>query len=258
MPNASLSLSLSPRSPPDTDADKYFRPFQLACLSKNTRIKATALDCLQKLIAYSYLRGRSKIAGAAGKKDRTLMDVIIETMCSCKDANDDVQLQVIKALLTSVTSNTCQVRRKSLLMAVQTCYHIFLKASVSSHNMVIRTTAKACLTQMLNVVFTRMEQYDLKRRAAALAEKADAAASSESGGAAAAADGAAAAAASKVAEAVESGSVYGAAWTSLKMGALTGLTASPAASLAVTRGAPAAKSAPTLPSQLHNDAYVVV
>ena len=68
MPNASLSLSLSPRSPPDTDADKYFRPFQLACLSKNTRIKATALDCLQKLIAYSYLRGRSKIAGAAGKK----------------------------------------------------------------------------------------------------------------------------------------------------------------------------------------------
>lgn len=28
----------------------YFRPFQLACENMNPKIKATALDCIQKLI----------------------------------------------------------------------------------------------------------------------------------------------------------------------------------------------------------------
>lgn len=32
------------------NADKYFRPFQAACDTANPRIRATALDCVQKLI----------------------------------------------------------------------------------------------------------------------------------------------------------------------------------------------------------------
>jgi len=65
--------------------------------------------------------------------------------------NDRVQLQVIKALLTAVTSATCKVHAQSLLLAVRACYHIFL----TSRNMVNQTTAKATLTQMLNIVFQR-------------------------------------------------------------------------------------------------------
>jgi hypothetical protein len=34
----------------DTDADKYWEPFRLACASKNSKVKEAALDCLQKLI----------------------------------------------------------------------------------------------------------------------------------------------------------------------------------------------------------------
>ena len=34
----------------DSDADKYFKPFKLACESKHARIMEAALDCLQKLI----------------------------------------------------------------------------------------------------------------------------------------------------------------------------------------------------------------
>ena len=34
----------------DSDADKYFQPFKLACESKHARIMEAALDCLQKLI----------------------------------------------------------------------------------------------------------------------------------------------------------------------------------------------------------------
>jgi hypothetical protein len=37
----------------DSDADKYFLPFKLACESKHARIMEAALDCLQKLIGTS-------------------------------------------------------------------------------------------------------------------------------------------------------------------------------------------------------------
>ena len=35
----------------DVEADKYFLPFQLACHNKSAKIKATALDSLEKLIS---------------------------------------------------------------------------------------------------------------------------------------------------------------------------------------------------------------
>lgn len=38
------------RAPSEGNADMYFRPFQLACENMNPKIKATALDCIQKLI----------------------------------------------------------------------------------------------------------------------------------------------------------------------------------------------------------------
>ncbi len=89
----------------------------------------------------------------AGRK-RYLIDVIVETICNCRDdSSENVQLQVIKALLTTISSNTCSVHGESLLMSVRACYHIYLV----SKNQVNRTTAKATLTQMLNIVFQRME-----------------------------------------------------------------------------------------------------
>ena len=50
-----------------------------------------------------------------------------------------------------VADQTCHVQ--ALLLAVRTCYNIFLM----SRSEVNQTTAKASLTQMLNVVFQRME-----------------------------------------------------------------------------------------------------
>ena len=45
--------------PADTDADKYFLPFKLACESDNSRMQAVALNQIEKLIAYGYLDGAS-------------------------------------------------------------------------------------------------------------------------------------------------------------------------------------------------------
>ena len=58
-----------------------------------------------------------------------------------------------QALLTIVTAQTCEIHEGTVLLAVRTCYNIYL----ASKNLINQTTAKATLTQMLNVIFSRME-----------------------------------------------------------------------------------------------------
>lgn len=52
-----------------------------------------------------------------------------------------------------MTSQHVEVHEATILKAVKTCYNIYL----ASRNLVNQTTARATLTQMLNVIFTRME-----------------------------------------------------------------------------------------------------
>uniref|UniRef100_A0A8C5HP85 SEC7 domain-containing protein n=1 Tax=Gouania willdenowi TaxID=441366 RepID=A0A8C5HP85_GOUWI len=140
------------------EADKYFLPFELACQSKCPRIVITSLDCLQKLIAYGHLTGSAPDSTAPGKK---LIDRIIETICACfqgPQTDEGVQLQIIKALLTAVTSSHIEIHEGTVLQAVRTCYNIYL----ASKNLINQTTAKATLTQMLNVIFARMENQALQ------------------------------------------------------------------------------------------------
>lgn len=66
-------------------------------------------------------------------------------------------MQIIKALLTVVTSQHVEVHEGTVLLAVRTCYNIFL----ASRNLINQTTARATLTQMLNVIFVRMENQAL-------------------------------------------------------------------------------------------------
>ncbi|XP_071807234.1 brefeldin A-inhibited guanine nucleotide-exchange protein 1-like isoform X1 [Asterias amurensis] len=151
--NASGALPLPKTQVNFIAADRYFLPFELACQSKAPRIVNTALDCLQKLIAYGHLTGDGPDSTMQGKK---LIDRIIETICGCfigTQTDEGVQLQIIKALLTAVTSPTCEVHEGTLLQVLRTCYNIYL----ASKNLVNQTTAKATLTQMLNVIFNRME-----------------------------------------------------------------------------------------------------
>ncbi|CAG5958731.1 unnamed protein product, partial [Menidia menidia] len=100
------------------EADKYVLPFELACQSKSPRIVSTSLDCLQKLIAYGHITGNAPDSRTPGKR---LIDRLIH--------------------------------EGTVLLTVRTCYNIYL----ASRNLINQTTAKATLTQMLNVIFTRME-----------------------------------------------------------------------------------------------------
>lgn len=97
------------------NAEKYFLPFELACQSKTPRIVVTALDCLQKLIAYGHLTGNISDSSAPGKY---LIDRIVSTICNCfngPQTDDGVELQIIKALLTVVTSQYVEVHEANVL-----------------------------------------------------------------------------------------------------------------------------------------------
>lgn len=101
------------------NAEKYFLPFELACQSKTPRIVVTALDCLQKLIAYGHLTGNIPDSSNPGK---FLIDRIVTTICNCftgPQTDEGVQLQIIKALLTVVTSQHVEVHEGTILQVIK-------------------------------------------------------------------------------------------------------------------------------------------
>ncbi|XP_050430571.1 brefeldin A-inhibited guanine nucleotide-exchange protein 1 isoform X2 [Adelges cooleyi] len=154
--DSSSALPLPKDGSSTISAEKYFRPFELACQSKSPRIVVTSLDCLQKLIAYGHLAGN-----CTNDTGKPLIDKIVETICDCftgQQTDEGILLQIIKALLTVVTSQHVEVHEATILKAVKTCYNIYL----ASRNLVNQTTARATLTQMLNVIFTRMEMQALE------------------------------------------------------------------------------------------------
>lgn len=107
------------------NAEKYFLPFELACQSKTPRIVVTALDCLQKLIAYGHLTGNIPDSSSPG---RFLIDRIVSTICNCfsgPQTDDGVELQIIKALLTVVTSQYIEVHEGNVLQV-----HAFIFDSI--------------------------------------------------------------------------------------------------------------------------------
>ncbi|KAJ3127570.1 Brefeldin A-inhibited guanine nucleotide-exchange protein 2 [Nowakowskiella sp. JEL0407] len=89
---------------------------------------------------------------------RYLIDDIIHTACTAftgASTEDIIQVQVIKVLLSCITSTACEIHEISLLKVIQTCFNIHLYTK----NPTNAITAKASLTQMINLVFSRMERY---------------------------------------------------------------------------------------------------
>jgi len=87
-----------------------------------------------------------------------LIDEIIHIICSSFSlaaSDDNVQLKVLSTLLTAVTSTSCEVHHVTLLKLIQTCFNIYIFSKNSNNHI----TAKAVLTQMINLVFSRMERY---------------------------------------------------------------------------------------------------
>ena len=138
-------------------------------------VMEVALDCLQKLVSFKLVQGpvhsinhKRETATARGGGGKDVDDAstplqfaaqppqaqAVELMCRCDDTGDEaVELRLLKALLIASTSSTLPVHGQALLLVVRACYNVFL----TSRSEVTQATAKATLTQMLNVVFQRLE-----------------------------------------------------------------------------------------------------
>ncbi|KAI4344676.1 hypothetical protein L6164_011875 [Bauhinia variegata] len=134
------------------DAQLVLNPLRLAFETKNLKILEPALDCLHKLIAYDHLEGDP---GLDGGKNAPLFTDILNMVCSCIDNSspDSTILQVLKVLLTAVVSTKFRVHGESLLGVIRVCYNIVLK----SKSPINQATSKAMLTQIISIIFRRME-----------------------------------------------------------------------------------------------------
>ncbi|KAL9245303.1 hypothetical protein vseg_018969 [Gypsophila vaccaria] len=124
--------------------DEILSTFLLAAASNNAKVAAAAVSFFQHLLSDGLLPADSD------------SDRVVDSVCDCVDshAGDEViELVVIKAVLTAVSSVKVRVSGECLLRIVKTCYDVYL----GSRSLVNQTTAKAALIQMILIVFRRME-----------------------------------------------------------------------------------------------------
>ncbi|OAY54181.1 brefeldin A-inhibited guanine nucleotide-exchange protein 5 isoform X2 [Manihot esculenta] len=150
--NVTIALANAGCTLDEADVEIVLHPLSLAFETKNLKILESALDCLHKLIAYDHLEGDP---GLEGGKNVPLFTDILNMVCSCIDNSspDSTILQVLKVLLTAVASAKFRVHGELLLGVIRICYN----TALHSKNPINQATSKAMLTQMISIVFRRME-----------------------------------------------------------------------------------------------------
>ncbi|PYI09889.1 guanyl-nucleotide exchange factor [Aspergillus sclerotiicarbonarius CBS 121057] len=163
--NALANVKQSDRQP--IDPELIFRPLQLATKSISIPLQVTALDCIGKLITYSYFAFPSSHDGKTSESETNpeqppLIERAIDAICECFENEAtpvEIQQQIIKSLLAAVLNDKIVVHGAGLLKAVRQIYNIFIY-SKSSQNQQI---AQGSLTQMVSTVFDRVQvRLDLK------------------------------------------------------------------------------------------------
>lgn len=154
------------------DPELIFRPLHLASKSLSVPLQVTALDCIGKLITYSYFAFPSaESANDSGPEQPPLIERAIDAICDCFENEatpNEIQQQIIKSLLAAVLNDKIVVHGAGLLKAVRQIYNIFIY-SKSSQNQQI---AQGSLTQMVSTVFDRVRvRLDLKELRAREVEK---------------------------------------------------------------------------------------
>lgn len=149
------------------DPEVIFRPLYLATKSFSIPLQVTALDCIGKLITYSYFAFPSAKETEAAQNETSpeqtpLIERAIDAICGCFENEAtpiEIQQQIIKSLLAAVLNDKIVVHGAGLLKAVRQIYNIFIY-SKSTQNQQI---AQGSLTQMVSTVFDRVRmRLDLK------------------------------------------------------------------------------------------------
>jgi brefeldin A-inhibited guanine nucleotide-exchange protein len=153
------------------DPEVVFAPLKLATKSGTIPLTTTALDCIGKLISYSYFCAPSPSApGQDGADQAPLIERAIDTICDCFQGETtlvEVQLQIVKSLLAAVLNDKIIVHGAGLLKAVRQVYNIFLLSRSTANQQV----AQGTLTQMVGTVFERVKTRIHMKEARAALEK---------------------------------------------------------------------------------------
>ena len=143
-------------SPPP---ELIFEPLHLATETSSIPLTTSALDCIGKLISYSYFSVPAEFQDPStppsSHQQVPLIDRAIETICDCfqNEATPfEIQLQIVKSLLAAVLNDKFIVHGSGLLKAVRQVYNIFLLSKSNTNQQV----AQGTLTQMVGTVFERV------------------------------------------------------------------------------------------------------
>lgn len=163
--------------PNQIDPKILFAPLRLATEANTEAVVTTALDCIGKLISYSYF----SVPADSQQDTRTesLIDQAIDTICDCFEGEatpDRIQLQIIISLLAAVLNDKVVVHGAGLLKAVRQMYNIFLHSKNTRNQQV----AQGTLTQMVGTVFERAKVRISAKEARSGRSKASLAESAES------------------------------------------------------------------------------
>lgn len=141
------------------DPEIVFAPLQLASRSTNVQLTTTALDCIGKLISYSYFSvpsNPSEGTEEGAEPVAPLIERAIDTICNCFQGETtavEIQLQIVKSLLAAVLNDKIVVHGAGLLKAVRQVYNVFLLSRSTANQQV----AQGTLTQMVGTVFERVK-----------------------------------------------------------------------------------------------------
>lgn len=140
------------------DPEIVFAPLQLATKSNNPQLTTAALDCIGKLISYSYfsIPDKEDEPQEGAEPAPPLIERAIDTICDCfqgETTAPEIQLQIVKSLLAAVLNDKIVVHGAGLLKAVRQVYNIFLLSRSTANQQV----AQGTLTQMVGTVFERVK-----------------------------------------------------------------------------------------------------
>jgi brefeldin A-inhibited guanine nucleotide-exchange protein len=153
--SAALAAIKAEGDPARINPELLFAPLQLASEAPNVPVSITALDCIGKLISYSYFSVPFE-PQADNPESSPLIERAIDTICDCfqgEATHPDVQLQIVKSLLAAILNDKIVVHGAGLLKAVRLTYNIFLLSKSSANQQV----AQGALTQMVGTVFERVK-----------------------------------------------------------------------------------------------------
>jgi brefeldin A-inhibited guanine nucleotide-exchange protein len=132
-----------------------FEPLNLATEASTVAVVVTALDCIGKLISYSYFSAPAPTEQVADRGP-PLIERAIDTICDCFQGEAtpvEIQMQIIKSLLAAILNDKIVVHGQGLLKSVRQTYNIFLMSKSSANQQI----AQGTLTQMVSTVFERVK-----------------------------------------------------------------------------------------------------